>query len=492
MFYLLACRLSFLVNVFLCKQKRGRERTEDNQYDPSRFEITIMAGGTRSTSEAVAGASAIVGAEYELLDPGFLDREEEVALLIVTAPDEAATAAAAGTNKRKIDDEEEEETRAASTKILKAAVAGTNKRKIDEEEEEKARAACTKQKSPRRHPPPLPLSSPSSSMLLAQPRPCLVQCLSYLDSESIRQVCLLSKEYHDIIHNDPGMANTWTKALEIRPSSSSEDDNTNDDGRLDRLVKQLYHRQLYYRPDQLQMIQEIRIIDPHKFKYSTGGVWKIMDMMDKFQLGGTVSLRMVSSSTSILPKGSFINDMFHALVRILPLQNLRVVDLSNCIFHSGSTTRVFWENCFSLEQFTFNNNHHVNSALNITGTELNNCSSLTEITMDDSMFVGYTDDGLSDIENDEHSHKVIFWKCSSKVLRNVSIKNATYDRNEGVRSSPAWRQPPTVIPVIVPLPQKALIKFIRNGPPSLRYFRSDLTPANMDMLRLERPDIVFS
>ena len=36
-------------------------------------------------------------------------------------------------------------------------------------------------------------------------RPLLVECLTYLDPESIRQVCLLSKLFKGIIHNHPGM-----------------------------------------------------------------------------------------------------------------------------------------------------------------------------------------------------------------------------------------------------------------------------------------------
>lgn len=37
--------------------------------------------------------------------------------------------------------------------------------------------------------------------------------------------------------------------------------------------------------------------------------------------------------------------------------------------------------------------------------------------------------------------------------------------------------------------QNALIKFVRNDPSTLRYFRSDLTLENTNMLRLERPGI---
>jgi hypothetical protein len=34
-----------------------------------------------------------------------------------------------------------------------------------------------------------------------------------------------------------------------------------------------------------------------------------------------------------------------------------------------------------------------------------------------------------------------------------------------------------------------LIKFVRNAPPTLRWFRSDFTPDNMKILRMERPEI---
>jgi hypothetical protein len=35
-----------------------------------------------------------------------------------------------------------------------------------------------------------------------------------------------------------------------------------------------------------------------------------------------------------------------------------------------------------------------------------------------------------------------------------------------------------------------LIRFVRNAP-NLRWFRSDLTPENVAMLKAERPDVTF-
>jgi hypothetical protein len=41
-----------------------------------------------------------------------------------------------------------------------------------------------------------------------------------------------------------------------------------------------------------------------------------------------------------------------------------------------------------------------------------------------------------------------------------------------------------------PIPQRGLVKFVRRAT-NLRWFRSDLTPENVAMLQLERPDVTF-
>ena len=84
------------------------------------------------------------------------------------------------------------------------------------------------------------------------------------------------------------------------------------------------------------------------------------------------------------------------------------------------------------------------------------------------------DENLSDLKNSPDLF--LFHKCGSTVLERVSIRNAKwygFDHDED--------------PIIIP--QNALIKFVRNAPKSLRWFRSNLTTENMTMLRLERPEI---
>ena len=63
----------------------------------------------------------------------------------------------------------------------------------------------------------------------------------------------------------------------------------------------------------------------------------------------------------------------------------------------------------------------------------------------------------------------LFHKCCN-VLERSSIRNVKYYRGRSI-------------------PQNALIKFVRNGPSTLKWLRSDLSTENIDMLRKERPGI---
>jgi hypothetical protein len=67
----------------------------------------------------------------------------------------------------------------------------------------------------------------------------------------------------------------------------------------------------------------------------------------------------------------------------------------------------------------------------------------------------------------------IFHNYDKALVERVSIRNAKWFNYASVNV----------------IPQNALIKFAGNAPPTLRWFRSDLTQENMHMLRLERSDI---
>lgn len=71
-------------------------------------------------------------------------------------------------------------------------------------------------------------------------------------------------------------------------------------------------------------------------------------------------------------------------------------------------------------------------------------------------------------------------KNNNVQLERLSIKNAKVCSNRC--SSLSQR---------IDIPQNALIKFIRNAPQTLKWFHSDLTQGNIDILKKERPDIEF-
>ena len=98
---------------------------------------------------------------------------------------------------------------------------------------------------------------------------------------------------------------------------------------------------------------------------------------------------------------------------------------------------------------------------------------------------------MSDLVNEVNNEATIFlfYKCCSKVLERVSLRNTHF----------TMVQPRIVVPWEIrfsrhpryAIPQKALIKFIRNAPTTLRWFRSNLTTENIKMLQHERPEIEF-
>ena len=114
--------------------------------------------------------------------------------------------------------------------------------------------------------------------------------------------------------------------------------------------------------------------------------------------------------------------------------------------------------------------------VSVDGQDMRQARNLKEIDMDGACFHGSITK-FADLDDDKHSHIFLFHKLHSNVLETVSIKN--------VRSRHSYRTRTHT------LPQNALIKFIRNAPMSLRWFRSDLFQDNIDMLRSERPEIEF-
>jgi hypothetical protein len=160
---------------------------------------------------------------------------------------------------------------------------------------------------------------------------------------------------------------------------------------------------------------------------------------------------------------------------------LREIDLSNANV-AESALYHFAFACPALEKITWN--HHQGNTLAsgtntlVSGTALNACQRLKEIYMDNSIFrYGSADiDELAAGQDEGHDGRDydIFRKCNTSLER-VSLKNAKFSFFGPTKS----------------FLHIGLVKFVRNTP-SLRWFRSDLSPENVAILQAERPEVTFA
>ena len=289
--------------------------------------------------------------------------------------------------------------------------------------------------------------------------------MGYADPETIRMLCCVSKQFRDLIANDPGMKNNRAISL-LKISPAEDQDNTGRRGRLLRL--------LYCHRDKLQRYLEIKITDAKKYSVSPRSGWmELKKIADTLRLYGVISLDMSSPppSTDI----RYDNGLCYSFSLILP--NLRDINLSNTSFPSASLYS-FSTNCPNLEKITWHNIDCKQSVIYIDGWDMRQATNLKEMYMDGSVFTVDTVEPheYSELENDEHSDIVLFCQCRTKLER-VSIQNAK------------WFYENRICDVTTVIPQNALIKFVRKAPASLLWFRSDLTKENRMMLRSEQSGI---
>ena len=119
----------------------------------------------------------------------------------------------------------------------------------------------------------------------------------------------------------------------------------------------------------------------------------------------------------------------------------------------------------------------------LIGAEMKDLHRLKELYMDGCVFNAcrYKLDTPIQFDTDGIPNNFFLCQCSQSLER-VSVKNSQYWASG--RPMRTDQDPPR-------LPQTTLMKFIRHAPPSLTWFRSDLSQENIEVLRLERPEIEF-
>ena len=92
---------------------------------------------------------------------------------------------------------------------------------------------------------------------------------------------------------------------------------------------------------------------------------------------------------------------------------------------------------------------------------MKSANNLKELSMDNSMFFDYHNEADSRSEKDADdtvvSKTLLFYKCSSKILERVSLRNSRFS----FYSTPEQ--------MFTDMSHKALSKFIRNAPTTMRW-----------------------
>ena len=295
------------------------------------------------------------------------------------------------------------------------------------------------------------------------------------------------------------MENELVRSFELSPSK-----NTNNDGDRPRFRRFLSNMNRYFqnvtKTRILQGFQHWKVQEVEEFHKSMNRNYMDDDELERLthtiRMAGIVSLDM----SSPLPIMDDCDTLYRAISRMVP--NLQQLDLSHTT-NSSSILESFADRCPRLEKITWNkkirwNNigHHT---INADGKDLQPMDNLKELYLDNWSFGfdhenliyrdedtdddgdadGDDDNGVTEIEamsdSNNYPNVFLFHKLNSNTMERLSIRNARYMNFDESLS--------------YEIPQQVLMKFVRKAPATLVWFRSDLSPANIQILQSERPGI---
>jgi hypothetical protein len=179
------------------------------------------------------------------------------------------------------------------------------------------------------------------------------------------------------------------------------------------------------------------------------------------------------------------NSVGKALAYMLP--NLKELDISSMKV-TETAVDAFAKHCPNLEVFRWNGS---DGGLHLTGKNLTKCNNLKEVYLDDSrlycrirqfadhpIFL-YDRESINFYSDSIH----VFRFCSSKLER-ASLKGCKWYSWDLTASSPLDRG------LDAEIPQEALMRFVQKTP-TLKWFRSDLSKENVELLQEAYPGITF-
>ena len=320
----------------------------------------------------------------------------------------------------------------------------------------------------------------------------LLRTMGYMDNTTLMIMCLVCKQIKELIWKGDGMETNLIRIFEVRPS---EDEHYIDwymflaninrycqDSTKHRMLQGYHHWKIYHseksRPFLPPEVLE-RLVSPH------------------VRMMGIVDLDM-SSPVPILMMEWF--KLFNLLMLLVP--NLRKLNISNISLHPDILMQLP-QRCPHLEVIKWNNNDGL--FFFADGRQFKSIKNLKELHLDRRTFFfpakidedaddsdddtdadtgDDDDDADDDVSEDKamtdmknHPDIFLFYKlCKNNPIERVSIRHAQWEVSHS-NLDPEFTT------------QNILIKLVRKAPPSLVWFRSDLSTANIRMLQLERPGI---
>ena len=326
------------------------------------------------------------------------------------------------------------------------------------------------------------------------PLSILLRTMGYMDNDTLMIMCLVCQQIKELIWSGQGMETKLIRIFELHPAMRLYTSNMNGievflsnmdrycrDGTKQRMLQGYHHWKIY----DASLLQSLDI----DFNTEYTARW----VAPHVRMHGIVSLDLSS------PGLIFRLGLFNIVGLIIP--NLRKLDISNFHFDDAAALKEIARRWNRLEILKWNNNsipfwangRHLNSIKNLKEVYLDDCKFCfhEEIYEDDDDDNNEDDDNANDDDDDDdvseynamadmqnHPNIFLFYKlCKTNPLERVSILHTL-----------ALTSMPGVGPMIG---QNVLIKFVRNSPSTLVWFRSDLTTANIRMLQSERPSIQF-
>ena len=341
----------------------------------------------------------------------------------------------------------------------------------------------------------------------------LLRTMGYMDNDTLMIMCLVCQQIKELIWSGQGMETKLIRIFELRPSEDKKyntgwSQNYDNGWGRKRIELFLYSMNRYCRDGTkqrmlLQGYQHWKIYHPQQMLFFGTNAEELEGIVPShLRMMGIVDFDMSS------PVPIHSHSQSFELVKILTLlvPNLRRLNISNIDVNPDYLIPLLSQRCPHLEVIKWNNNEalfffadgrhfkciknlkelHLDRAEFFFTAKINEDNADVDTDDDAANDTGYDDDDADDVVREDRAmvdmknypNIFLFYKLfKNNPLERVSIRHARWEKAHPNMLDPEFTT------------QKVLMKFVRKAPPSLVWFRSDLSSENIRILQSERPGI---